>query len=198
MRITSEQCNEVIEIVERIREHIGTIYDLDRRLGDAERYDGFRSSLRPMEGSKATVVDEDGVPMPDLSDPVGEAVVSMLAGDRRPSTVREDVKLLNATFAEIRGLARMADGARDRAMLPDDKTLDPECCEVHKRHEFGVEPLHRSGRCRWCYDFWLAEGVDPPLPLLKARAEGRRITQQMVMDSLRHQPKAKRRKRRAG
>lgn len=204
MRVTTEQCDEIIDVVKRIRGDLATLYELDRRLAGVEVFDGFRSSVRPMEGSAGTVLDDDGFPMPPLSDPTGDGVVTVLDGTRRRSSVREDVALLSACMAEVRGIVRQADGARGRAMAPDDggdrRKLDPDACENHERHEQGFMPVHRSSRCRRCYDFWLAEGVDMPLPLLVAYGKGQRFTERMVADALRHQPKAKskRRKRKAG
>lgn len=198
MRITAEQCDEIIEAVQRIRGDLGTLYELDNRLASVEVFDGFRTSVRPMEGSAGTVLDEDGFPVPPLSDPTGDGVVASLDGTRRHSSVREDVKLLNACMAEIRGIVRQADGARARAMVPDDAgraRLDPDACQNHERHGQGFMPVHRSERCRRCYDFWLAEGVDMPLPLLVAYGKGQRFTERMVADALRHQPKAKRKRR---
>lgn len=202
MRITTEQCDEVIAVMESIKADLATIYELDSRLGAVEAYDGFRASVRPMEGSASTVLDEDGFPVPPLSDPTGDGVVSMLDGTRRRSSVREEVRLMNSCMAEIRGLARQADGARARARGPeaDDEgravKLDPDACENHERHAQGFMPVHRTGRCRRCYDFWLAEGVDMPLELLIAYGKGQRFTERMVADALRHQPRAKSRRKR--
>lgn len=203
MRITTEQCDEIIATVQRIRSDLATLYELDRRLASVEVFDGFRSSVRPMEGSAGSVLDEDGFPVPPLSDPTGDGVVAVLDGTRRRSSVREDVALLNACMAEVRGIVRQADGARARAMVPDDAgsaKLNPDACQNHERHGQGFAPVYRSERCRRCYDFWLVEGVDMPLDLVVAYDRGVRVTERMVSDALRHQPRAKskRRRRKAG
>lgn len=199
MKVTDQQIDEVIAILERVRRDKGAIYELDNRLGAVEEFDGFRSSVRPAGGSRASVLDADGMPMPPLSDPTGDGVVATLDGTRRRSSVRDEVLVLNGCLAEIRGIARQADGARGRAMVPDGELLNPDSCIVHLRHGFGFEPVFRAKCCRWCYDFSAAEGVDPPYDLLDARSRGVRITERMVRDALAHQPKAKRnRRRRAG
>lgn len=47
------------------------------------------------------------------------------------------------------------------------------------------EPVYRSERCRWCYDFWRqwscdGVSVDVPPAILRARREGKRITYAMI------------------
>lgn len=196
MKITTEQIDEVVAVLDRLRRDADDCLTLGRRLSVVEHVDGFRASVRPMDGDRDSH-DEDGEPI-TLSDPVGEVVARILDGEGRRGSTTEDVRLLTSCWAELRGIARQMDGARARILAPTDEgaKVDPDCCAVHERHEMGFEPLHRSGRCRWCYDFWQAEGVDPPKPLLEARARGQRITAAMVTDALRHQPKAKSSKKR--
>jgi len=197
VKITAEQITEAIEALERLRADLPAAYDLDHRLGCVERPDGFRTSVRPMDGSRSST-DDAGEALPPHSDPTGSTVVTLIDGTGRRSSVRDEVEMMTGCLLEIRGLARQADGARARVMLPDGTALDPEQCEVHKRHGFAFEPPFCRSRCRWCYDFWLAEGVDAPADLLQAKAEGRRISRKMVADAVRHQPKAKSRRRRTG
>lgn len=195
LNVKVAQVEEAIATLERIKADLPTIYELDRRLAEVETFDGFRASVRPMEGSAGTVLDEDGYPIPPLSDPTGNGVVAMLDGTRKRSSVRDELLVLNGALSEVLGHVRQAHGAMARAMVPPGELLNPDACVVHLRHGFGFEPVYRCRSCRWCYQFSLAEGVDPPYALLDARSRGQRITERMVADALRHQPKAKSRKR---
>jgi hypothetical protein len=60
-------------------------------------------------------------------------------------------------------------------------------CSHHARHQM-AEPVGAKGRgglCRWCYEFQAEHGTKlPPLDIIVAKAEGRRITQSMVRGSL--------------
>lgn len=57
-------------------------------------------------------------------------------------------------------------------------------------------PRHRGDRCRWCYEFELSEQFLPPADILRARASGKRITEQMVAPHRqRHRDRQERRTR---
>ena len=61
------------------------------------------------------------------------------------------------------------------------------CARLHKTtHTFAAD------QCRWCYEFKRAEGVLPPLELLDAHHQGKRITEAMVRQALRPKGKTKR------
>lgn len=46
------------------------------------------------------------------------------------------------------------------------------------------EPIYASERCRWCWDFWRLWKVDAPVPILKLRREGKRITENVIRAEL--------------
>lgn len=55
------------------------------------------------------------------------------------------------------------------------------------------EPIGKDGRaglCNWCYRFHLAEKMDPPLPILQLRHQGRRISEAAVKAAVREERKA--------
>lgn len=91
----------------------------------------------------------------------------------------------------------------DRAPDNPTNTTDSQWCAIHLR--LGIcEPFHRRKRidgkdieyCRWCYDFVNACNTDPPEVILRAKHEGRRITQPMITAALRAAAKPKGKKRR--
>lgn len=197
MRITTEQCDEAIDALRRVRDALGAVYSLDRQLTLLERPDGYRTSVRPMEGSPAST-DAEGEPMPPHSDPTGSTVVAIIEG--RSSTVRTEINVVNAALNEILSLARQADGAVIRALEPGKEHAVPDGCRNHAEHGMGWEPVQALARCRWCREFFLAEGHDAPKELLEQRAQGRRISEADVDRALAHRrsKRARARRRKAG
>lgn len=60
-------------------------------------------------------------------------------------------------------------------------------CRSCRRIRLAV-PSERAGLCWWCRHFKAAEGVLPPLELLEARRDGRRVTRAMVDRALGQRP----------
>ncbi|HVX20902.1 MAG TPA: hypothetical protein VHB02_06125 [Acidimicrobiales bacterium] len=147
----------------------------------AARRDGYRT--RSMGGgTAATIYDDDGHAMPPLADPVGELVVD----DRKVRDPMVDhVTTLMRSLTHALGDVRIARASFIRAWEEHGEpgTGEP-ACRVHAR--IGIfEEVHRSDRCRWCYDFYGNHGVDPPRDLVRARADGKKITQRMIDEALR-------------
>jgi len=197
VRITTTQVADTIATLESIAGDLGAVYDLDAKLRSAERPDGYRRSVRPMEGSRAST-DDDGETLPGHSDPTGSTVVALVDG--RSSGVRGEVAVLTTALAEVIALVRQADGARARALEPDRAHVVPEGCRNHAAHDLGWEPVQALGRCRWCREFFLSEGSDAPRSLLEARARGQRISERDVDQALAHRrsKRARARRRKAG
>lgn len=72
-------------------------------------------------------------------------------------------------------------------LRPEPVSDDDGWCVSCLRDRNHLEPVW-AGRyarlCRWCAEFLLAQGVEPPLALLRARHEGRKITTHMVDKAL--------------
>jgi hypothetical protein len=85
--------------------------------------------------------------------------------------------------------------------LPDDDSAGQWCSNCL---EYAVcNPRHRNNpRCRDCYEFHLAyKPLERPAELIKAKSEGRRVTQPMVDEAVRQarsQLRSKRKRRKAG
>lgn len=193
MKITTEQCDEIIEVLGRVRRDLYDVYAVDRQLAAVERPDGYRTSVRPMEGSRPST-DAEGEPLPPHSDSTGSTVVALIEG--RVSGVRREINVMTGAVNEMLDLARQADGARVRALEPGKQHVAPDGCRNHAERGMGWESVHANGRCRWCYDFWSVEGVDAPKALLEKRATGRRISESDVDAALAHRRSKRARKRR--
>lgn len=185
------QLAEITDIVRQLEDGASIpTYDESGRLTGHRRTPGVQAMLdlalaatrdgyptRSFGGGSApsTLLDENGDAMPPLSDPVGELVVSGGLIDpiryHRESVIRG--------VAGALGDLRMALSALAHAFDPDETSPGEPACRSHMAIGVWELAVH-NGRCRWCYDFWLAEGVDPPAGLLEARRDGKRITRPMV------------------
>jgi hypothetical protein len=196
VRITTEQCDEVIDAIRRVRDDLGAVYAMDRQLKMLERPDGFRTSVRATGSPSST--DDEGEILPPHSDPTGSAVVLRVYG--RSSPTRREIETMNGALNEILDLARQADGARSRALEPGKEHKAPDGCRNHLAHGLGWHPPLAKERCRWCYEFWSAEGVDAPKELLEKRDRGGRVNEADVDRALAHRrsKRARARRRRAG
>jgi hypothetical protein len=138
----------------------------------------------------ATVADDEGIPMPAVSDPTGEAAIhpDRAASDLRKMNdlllrMRRDADELSVLQATYRVDGPTADRLRseaDRAKV-DNKERCESCARVNH-----WSPVHRRSTvkgnlprpmplCRSCYHDVLATGKLPSLSDVRARAEGRKL-----------------------
>lgn len=158
-------------------------------LVSAARRDGFRS--RSMGGgAPASVVDDEGVPMPPLSDPVGEVAADPV---KVVDPIRVAAERCLRNLAHALGDIRTARGSLISAYDGIKEAPGDPACVPHAAAGI-FERAERGNRCSWCYRFWLAEKLTPPVELVRAKAEGKRITTSLVEQALRG---AKPKKRRA-
>lgn len=134
--------------------------------------------------------DSNGEPIPN--DPTGEA-------GTQPDDLRHVhdhyVDLLakyNAIGGELDRLTRQAVPKPVTTSATDsvDLAADGWCVSCHTDNRF-CEPITEDrgvrvyeNLCRWCGTFRRTEGVLPPLELLRARHEGRKVTTLMVRRAL--------------
>jgi hypothetical protein len=146
----------------------------------AIRRDGRPGSSRFGKTGHANVKDENGVPIPPRSDPTGEAAVDP-GTDRDPvyGHIQAIVDGITTAVGSLRkARTEMILGSQYAELRPP----EPGCSSCERIGSW--VPAEDNGRCRWCYDFWLAEGCDPTIWLLQERAAGKRITQPMVNQAL--------------
>lgn len=132
---------------------------------------------QPPDGTPPRQLDQDELD----NGTIHLTLIERLAHDNQPDLAQQAIEWfahLTETLAHIRNLA--SDAAKLTWTPPSDREGEPGCINRHA----GYEPVHKNLRCRWCYDFWLAEGIDPPSTLIVARDRGERITQHKVRDAL--------------
>jgi hypothetical protein len=135
-------------------------------------------------------VDENGDPMPPLSDPTGELATEVV---KVRDPIRAHAESALWALVNAQGMLRKAKSEMIRAFEESDVTDGDPRCAPHAGAGFFVEP-ERGERCGWCYRFWLAEGVDPPPELVRAKEAVGRVTSRMVREALAPKPKGKKRK----
>ena len=151
----------------------------------AARRDGRRGNSLGGGGAPQTIRDELGDAMPPVADPVGEVAVGTKVTDPAAEIVQSLVRDLGVCLGHARvARGRLIEHFTGPGAVPFEG--DPGC-RVHAAiGEFVA--VYRSERCSWCYKFELVEGVEPPVDLLRARAQGKKITPAMIKEAL-EQPK---------
>lgn len=99
----------------------------------------------------------------------------------------EYARRIAAAQHAARDLKHFIDRHRPDRWTPDtDGTAplsDEAWCTNHLENFGSCETRHRGDLCRWCDDIRLAHGFTPDRPLMRARHEGRRVTERMVLDA---------------
>lgn len=138
------------------------------------RRDGHRPNTLG-GGTRASVLDDEGDPMPPVNDPVGELVVNTAThidpARRRAKTM---LNQLDRAVGNLSG----AVSALGQASTPAPVEDNPGCRNHQRIGQW--EPIDRSERCWWCYQWNLAHGEDAPIEILERRARGERITTKVV------------------
>lgn len=139
--------------------------------------DGYPTSSLGDGGGPASIVDENGDPMPPLNDPVGELVINPPKNLAR-MTARAVVGAVEAAVSELqRAVGHLLD-----ATPPAPSNADPGCKSCAT---IGIwSPMHKAERCTWCYAWQREHRADPPEVILRAHHDGKRITTRMVAELL--------------
>lgn len=168
----TDACDEILELVARLRLQHTT---LRRRHAQNPRVrrDGYptRSMNRSAPGN---VLDDEGIPMPPRSDPVGELVVDQDEHDV-VDPVHDALAAVVALTNDARRKLEQAECEAARAEPPKTMVVsgDDVWCAHHLEHRM-FEPLGakaRRGLCGWCESFERTYAMKPPPALLRIRAE---------------------------
>lgn len=145
-----------------------------RRLGEAQP--GWPPTGSGRAGSGAT----SGEPPSSIP----ERTWDRLAGDpalRDAERIDELAAAVASNVAALHALVARWSAPKPGVEGPDDNDAWCRSC----RRVGLAAPAERAGLCAWCRRFRYAEGDMPPVELLEARRDGRRITQAMVDAALR-------------
>lgn len=217
-RSGKSMANELELILDSLRESLsqlgrgGTVVEYDDRgiesrrftpplsqvflLMAAGRRDGFRGNTRP-GGQAGSVVDDEGVPMPPLSDPTGELATANI---KVIDPIRRHAQRALRSLVEAEGLLRRATFEMVAAFEESDTTApggNPVCaCHAAAGHyQEAVRPKELPERCEWCYRFRLANNDTDPTPeLIRLKERGVRLTERIVSEAMQPTRFARRRK----
>lgn len=131
-------------------------------------------------GGPSSTLDDDGYPMPPVSDPTGDTVVNGTATRAQLDDLDRHIRAALDHLDHARAIqARALKAHQARPTPPAQDSAPPGACRSCWRDGRHFEPT-AEGRythaCRWCGDFRANEGIDPPVALLEKRHRGERIT----------------------
>lgn len=200
--------DDVAELASRIANHLTTRdHDGATVINRMRAAHAGQPGAQRLEGDRttgfATVYDDDGRPVPSVSDPTGETVVNYLTSRRRGDPARLDLDALDRALRTAQAQLDKATSilatytprtanAADRRHLEETNTPEQRGCESCARTEVakGVArwtPIHMESTvkgnlnrewalCRWCYDWVLTTGALPTEMIVAAHHAGKKIT----------------------
>ena len=141
--------------------------------------DGYPTQSMRGSSSRSTVLDEDKRAIPPISDPTGELVAAKTKiADPIYGHARSVLRGLTDALGDLRmSRAALITGSQ-YAEAQDGSARCSSCARIGEWSD-----AYRGDRCTWCHKFWLMWRREPPIDILKAHHEGRRITPQMVKDA---------------
>lgn len=144
-------------------------------------------TLEPMLRARATDTALDGWPRQSgpgagghhHGDPVG-ATVAMRIDHPQADHLGHAHRQVIAKLHAARRLLEEAESTGRQALPPTtSQTHDDGCISCARIKAWS--PIHRTRRCRFCSDWSYAHGSDdPPIDILRAHHQGRRITTRLV------------------
>jgi hypothetical protein len=120
-----------------------------------------------------------GAGMGGDGDPVGSTVALRLDHPQADTLGHAHRTVISKLHAARRLLEEAESTGRQALPPPTSQTHDDGCISCHRIKTWS--PIHRTRRCRFCSDWAYAHGgEDPPIDILRARRDGRRITTRLV------------------
>jgi len=112
-------------------------------------------------------------------DPVGTTVAMRLDQPHRDTQAHAHTELLSRLDQARRILEQAESAGRQALPPPTSQAPDDGCVSCARIKTWS--PIHRAKRCRFCSDWAYAHsGEDPPVDILRARRDGRRITTRLI------------------
>jgi hypothetical protein len=160
---TADTLNQIAELVARIR----TLEPNLRHRAEDTALDGY-----PRQSGPGAGMGGDG-------DPVGTTVALRLDHPQADTLGHAHRQLLTHLHTARRHLEQAESTGRQALPPPTSQTHDDGCISCHRIKTWS--PIHRTRRCQWCMD-WARnhDGDDPPVDILRAHHQGRRITTRLV------------------
>lgn len=176
----ADHLNQVANVIATVLPNIA-----DARAGwpASSRFEGDRGS------GHTTVTDENGMSIPAVSDPTGEAAVTP---DPAAADHRQLARSVETIHSEARKLYGLMAKYQSRRALPSEKMATnankkdgcSSCARLkHRDGEPRWEPTHRTtdvnGKhldlCLWCYKWFRSQGVLPSTAELDRHHQGHRV-----------------------
>jgi len=174
--------------------------------------DGYPTQSLGGGGGATNELDDDGTPIPQHSDPVGNLVANqdekadplIEAGRRAWSHVRNAMRELEAArsiFASTHPPVDASDLEHDRGLCWSCRRAGIKNTAIHRDsaltdRDTGEPRGANEPRCRNCYDWALAHaGVNPPRLVVETWGDGRKLTTKIVDAAMREERERRQRKK---
>jgi hypothetical protein len=166
LKPTTAHTADCLTQIEQLTARLRTLEPILRHRAEDTALDGYPRQSGPGGGS-------------GRGDPVGVIVAIRLD--------HPDWDTLATTYTDVttklhraRRLLEQAESAGRRALPPPPaQNFDDGCLSCARIKTWS--PIHRTRRCRWCSDWaYQHDGDDPPIGILRAHHEGRRITTRLI------------------
>lgn len=168
----------IATIAAGLARHHGGYTDTTRALEDDASSNLRAANFSP--GGPSSTLDDDGYPMPPVSDPTGDTVVDGTRARAQLDDLDGHIRAALDHLDQARTIqARALKAHQPRPTLPAQDSAPTGACRSCWRDQRYWEPIAEgqyAHACRWCGDFRGAEGIDPPLELVEKRHRGERIT----------------------
>lgn len=150
------------------------------RLLSLSARDGWRTSTRP-GGTPTSIVDDEGVPMPPMSDPTGELATEAV---KVHDPIRRHAQIALRALVDAQAHLQKAKSEMVQAFEEHDLEDGEVGCRVHAEAGYFEEPT-RGDRCGWCYRFWLEHGdLDAPPELVRIKETKGKVSERQVKEAL--------------
>jgi hypothetical protein len=166
-RPTPTQTADTLTHIEQLTARLRLLEPELRRRAQDTALDGYARQSGPGAGGHGG------------GDPTGTTVALRLDHPHRDTQAHAHTQLLNHIDQARRHLEQ-AESAGCQSLPPTTgQLLDDGCVSCWRIKTWS--PINRTRRCRFCSDWAYAHGgEDPPIDILRARRDGRRITTRLV------------------
>lgn len=190
--LNAEQTDDALDHIEQLTIQARAAHTLVRRRHLEDR-DGYPTASLGGSGSATNELDDDGTPLPQHSDPTARIVIGR---DEASDTIGIALANLVQNISDARRSLEAAISNAARAWPPVKiKSVDDTWCVSCLRINIHSPRKDDTRYCSWCGQWRAVHNKLPPLEIVQARADGRRITPKLIAESLPRNKKRKGRKR---
>lgn len=167
MKPTAGQTADTLTQIEQLTARLRILEPTLRHRAEDTALDGY-----PRQSGPGAGIGGDG-------DPVGTTVALRIDHPQADHLGHAHRTVTTKLHAARRLLEEAESVGRQALPPPTSQILDDGCASCARIKTWS--PIHRTRRCQWCADWARSHGgEDPPVDILRAHHQGRRITTRLV------------------